>query len=396
MQGLSSYSPTTEALHALGAIRTTGKNMKKTIFGVVLTLCLLMSLSSSIAPASAANMQKQDVNLQLTTDPHYDRNPSLFQAKDGTWWLFFTRGTSEVGIRDQDGYVPDLDSYDIYCKTARSLPGLQKAVEFKVPGSNPLHGQRDVAALQASDGKIWVFSSTGFGPGDNHIYYFTYNQGTWEGPVAVPVEELLWIGHINILENEGKIWLFYDAEYFLKSTYYDGSWHGPFEIAAGASLGKAVVDNGIFYIVWAYVNPATDSWGSYIGLSTSTNGESWTNVGEIASWPADGATNWDPVLIKENRYFRLLWAPDAGTEGQFIATSVSRNPTDPTAWSNPVAVTTAHYEAENWWDFWPQPIGIGKSVSSSVFLVYTSERSSDGTSRSDGNIWLRIGANLGL
>lgn len=351
---------------------------------------------SSITTAFSSKMQLPGENLQLTTDPHYDRNPSLFQAKDGTWWLFFTRGTSEIGIRDQDGYTPDLDSYDIYYKTAKSLPGLQDAIEFKVPGSDPAHGQRDVAAMQASDGKIWVFSSTGFGPGDNHIYYFTYNLGTWEGPTAVNIVESLWIGHINVLEYKGKIWLFYDAEYFLKSTYYDGSWHGPFDIASKASLGKAIVDNGMFYIVWAYVNPNTNSWGSYIGLSTSTDGMYWTNGVQIASWPSLAATNWDPVLIKERKYFRLLWAPDAGTEGQFIATSVSLNPIDTTAWSNPVAVTTAHYETESWWDFWPQPISVSKSISNSVFLVYTSERGNDGTSKSDGNIWLRIGANLGL
>lgn len=367
--------------------------MKKVIFGVALTLCMLISLSS-IQFTFASNSQAPGEYLQLTTDPHYDRNPSLFKAKDGTWWLFFTRATGG-GIRDQEGYVPDLDSYDIYYKTARSLPGLQDAVELKVPGSDPAHGQRDVAALQTSDGKIWVFSSTGFGPGANHIYYFTFSLGTWQGPLAIEIVENLWIGHINVLEYGGKIWLFYDAEYFLKSAYYDGSWNGPFGIASEASLGKTIVDNGMFYIVWAYVNPVTGSWGTYIGLSTSTDGMSWTNNGQIASWPATDATNWDPVLIKEKRYFRLLWAPDAGTEGQFIATSISRSPTDPTSWSIPVSVTTAHYGTENWWDFWPQPFAVGNSVSNSVFLVYTSERSNDRTSRSDGNIWLRMGANLG-
>src|SRR4030042_895339 len=150
--------------------------MKKPVFAIAFALCLLMSCSI-VLPAFASPKQQPALNLQLTTDPHYDRNPSLFEAEDGTWWLFFTRGTSEIGVRDQDGYVPDLDSYDIYYKTARSLLGLQDATEVKVPGSDPTHGQRDVAALQVSDGKIWVFSSTGFGPGDNHIYYFTYFVG---------------------------------------------------------------------------------------------------------------------------------------------------------------------------------------------------------------------------
>jgi hypothetical protein len=216
----------------------------------------------------------------------------------------------------------------------------------------------------------------------------------WEGPVVINVDEPKWIGHINVLEFRQKIWLFYDAEYSLKSTYYDGSWNGPFDVAADATLGKAIVDNGVFYIVWAYLNIASGMWGSYIGLSTSTDGMTWTNRGEIASWPALGATNWDPVLVKERRYFRLLWAPDAGDEGQFITTSISRNPTSPTSWSDPMKVTTANYGTESWWDFWPQPIAVCGKALNPVFLVYTSERSNDGTSRSDGNIWLRIAFDL--
>ncbi len=367
--------------------------MKKTVFALAFTLCLLMSCSV-VLPAFASKTQQPALNLQLTTDPHYDRNPSVFEAKDGTWWLFFTRGTSEIGVRDQDGYVPDLDSYDLYYKTARSLLNLQDAAEFKVPGSDPAHGQRDLTALQASDGRIWVFSSTGFGPGDNHIYYFTYFEKTWAGPVPVGIEESLWIGHIDVLEYEGKIWLFYDAEYNLKSTYYDGSWHGPFNIASEATLGKAIVDKRIFYVVWSYLDAVGGIWGPYIGLSTSIEGITWTNHGKIAAWPAADATNWDPVLIKENGYFRLIWAPDAGTEGQFIATSVSRNPTDQTSWSNPTALTTAHCGAENWWDFWPQTAAAHGRALNSVYLVYTSERNTDGTSRSDGNIWLRLSSDL--
>lgn len=371
-------------------MKVPGEKMKKLVFGAVLTLCLLMSLSS-LTPAFASNVQSPAVYLQLTTNPHYDRNPSVFEAKDGTWWLFFTRATNPIGIRGVNGYDPDQDTYDIYFKTARSLLGLQKAAEFKVPGSNPAHGQRDVSALQASDGKIWVFSSTGFGNGDNQIYYFTYCRGKWEGPTPANFEEQKWIGHINALEYKRKIWLFYDAEYTLKSLYYDGSWHGPYTIAEKATLGKAIVDNGVFYIVWAFLDQGNNIWGSYIGLSTSTDGITWTNRGQIAAWSASGATNWDPVLTKEGRYFRLYWAPDAGSEGQFIATSTSRNPTNPTSWTAPAKMTTASYGTENWWDFWPQPIDGDTRTCDRTFLAYTSERSSDGTSRSDGNIWLRMG-----
>ena len=359
-------------------------NKKLGLVALVISALLVSSVS---AIASGALEQPVSKPFQITTDPNYDRNPSLFQANDGTYWLFFTRAC-HGGVRGVSGYDPDSDSYDIYYKTAKSLPGLQKAPEIKVPGSDPDHGQRDVATLQASDGRIWVFSSTGFGAGDNHIYYYTYDDG-WLGPLPISIEEPKWIGHIDALENDGKIWVFYDAEYSLKAVYYnEGSWHGPFDIAPDATLGKAIVDNGIFYVVWSYVDPDLNIWGGYIGLSTSGDGETWINHGQIASWL--GATNWDPVLIKDKNTFRLFWAPDKGIEGQFIATSKSTNPTDLSSWSTPVHVTTASYGDNNWWDFWPEPYKKGRGCEGSLCMFYTSERNSDGTGRIDGNIWMFI------
>jgi len=49
----------------------------------------------------------------------------------------------------------------------------------------------------------------------------------------------------------------------------------------------------------------------------------------------------DPVLIKDRDTFRLFWAPS--NSEQFIATSKSTNPTDPSSWSTPIRVTTASY-----------------------------------------------------
>ena len=146
---------------------------------------------------------------------------------------------------------------------------------------------------------------------------------------------------------------------------------------------KAIVDSGKFYVVWSYIDPSADIWGGYIGLSTSADGTVWTNHGPIALW--SGATNWDPVLIKDRDTFRLFWAPDAGPEGQFIATSTSKTPTVLDSWSTRVQVTTASYGGNNWWDFWPEPFNRG-----STYLFYTSERNSDGTAMIDGNIWVYI------
>jgi hypothetical protein len=339
--------------------------MKKSIV-VVTILAILLAM-----PAMASNDEKQsNRNVQITTDPKYDRNPSFFKAKDGTYWLFYTRGKDNRGIRGFQGYDPDLDYYDIYYRTSKSMEGLQKANDNIIRSKYPDNAQRDIAAFQARDGKIWLFASTGLGPGsERSVYYYKYG-GTWSDPTPIPNTD--YAAHIDALESHGKIWLFFDVGYILKITSYDGSaWSAPTDIHTDATVARATVEGGTFYVVW------TTSSGSGIYLSTSPDGSTWTSTSAtIASWPS--LTNWDPVLIKDKDTFRLLWAPS--NSEQFIATSTSTNPTNPSSWSTPVKLTTAN----NWWDFWPRPYKKGGST----YLFYTSERNSDGTERTDGNIWM--------
>lgn len=313
-------------------------------------------------------------NIQITTDPKYDRNPSFFRAKDGTYWLFYTRGKDNRGIRDFQGYNPDLDYYDIYYRTSKSIEGLQKANDNIIRLKYPDNAQRDVAALQASDGTIWLFASTGLGPGsERSVYYYTYN-GIWSGPAAVPNTN--YAAHNDALEYKGKIWIFFDVGYTLRVTCYGGStWSTPIDIHTDATVAKAMMEDGSLYVAW------TTSSGTGIYLSMSTDGITWASTSSpIASWP--GLTNWDPVLIKDKKTFRLFWAPSDSE--QFVATSTSTNPLDPSSWSPPVKITTASYGINNWWDFWPRPY----EKDGPIYLFYTSERNSDGTERTDGNIWM--------
>jgi len=355
--------------------------MKKVISIIAASLILVLVTVTLVTPALAGSKGIQDKAIQITTNPRYDRNPSFLRANDGTYWLFWARGQDSRGIRN--GYNPDLDYYDVYYKTAKSIPGLEKAKENLIPlqPPPPFNAQRDIAAVQASDGTIWVFVSTGLGPGeDRYVHYYTYD-GSWHGPVDVPYTD--YAAHISAVEDGGKIWVFFDYEYKLWVVSYDEAdeeWSSRSPVtSADSTIAKAILDNGNFYVVW------TTSSGAGIYLSTSTNGIDWSSTPTpIAAWPSAGTSNWDPVLIKDKDLFRLFWAPDAGTEGQFIATSTSADPTDPASWSAPVQLTTASYGSDNnWWDFWPQPYDKGAQ-----YLLYTSERNSSGTARADGNIWM--------
>ncbi len=357
---------------------------KKLTFILALLTLLILPVVLFTIPVLAVSNKTFVKNLQLTTNPKYDRNPSFFRANDGTYWLFFARGRDARGIRGFEGYEPDLDYYDIYFKTARSIPDLLGAKENIIPLTPPDNAQRDISAFQAQDGKIWVFTSTGLGPGSERAtFYYTYD-GEWHGPTAVPNT---YDAHVNALEYNGKIWVFYDdGAYLLKVVSYDETteeWSNPTEVANHATIAKTIAEKGKFYVVWTYVDDVLGQWGTGIYLSTSGDGISWETIREpIADW-GEGATNWDPVLIKDKNLFRLFWAPDVGEGGQFIATSTSTDPSNISSWSRPIKITTSSLDSSSWWDFWPQPYSKGVE-----YLFYTSERNPEGTDRTDGNIWL--------
>ena len=364
---------------------------------VTLGFILIACIAFWIIPCTAIPFEgiASSHPIQLTTDPHYDRNPSILLADDGTYWLFFTRGKTLPGIRSTD-YNPDLDYYDIYYMTAHSLPGLLKATEKKVPGPAPDNAQRDVAALQAGDGTIWVFTSTGLGPGsDRSVYFYQFKDGTWSGPAPVPHTD--YAAHVDAIEKDGRIWVFYDIGYELFVISYQlgtGFWTSPVSVAPGATLGKAIAEDGSLYIAWVYIDPDQNLWGPGIYLSSSPDGTTWTHTtSPVAAW-GTGLTNWDPVLIKDRKIFRLFWAP-SDTE-QFIATSSSSTPMDPASWSDPVRVTSASGNGNSWWDFWPKPIPKGRHGDGTLALLYTSERNADGTGMTDGNIWMEIAIPRGI
>ena len=364
------------------------------------TLCffLISCILFWIIPCSAISKDciPSSNPLQLTRDSHYDRNPSILLADDGTYWLFFTRGQNSLGIRGYQGYDPDMDYYDIWYKQARSLEGLKRAVEIQMPLEPPAtsqSAQRDVAAVQTRDGGIWVFSSPGYGPeggSDRGILYYIFD-GSWTGPFIIHpgTYDGCGIGHIDALEYKGRTWVIYDDCYTLKATSLDpvSGWSLPIMIAEKATLGKAIAVDETLYVAWVYIDPANGKWGTGIYLSASPDGTTWTpTASPVAAW--NGLTNWDPVLIKDRDILRLFWAP-SDTE-QFIAVTSSKTPMEPTSWTSPARVTEAHCGENSWWDFWPQPIHKGRNEGGTLALLYTSERNSDGTAMIDGNIWLEM------
>lgn len=346
---------------------------------VVRFLCILL-LAVSWAGAAAA------APVRITNSARYDRNPNFLKTKDGKCWLFYTRGRNPIGVRGVSGYDPDGDYYDIYYRLSGSVGGLKTAKEVLVPGSSSVtaNTQRDIAVVQATDGTVWLFASSGYGySSDSRILVYQYKKPTgWTGPTAI--DNTTDAGHVDALAVSGVIWLFFDSwSYNLKVMFWNGSaWSTPAAISDKATLAKAIYVGGRFYLVWAYVDMDQNEYGKYIGLSTSTDGLAWSSVGQVAAWA--GATNWDPVIVKfaGQSTYRIYFAPDGGSAGQFLALTKSKTPLAAGSWSTPVKLTTSSSGAASWWDFWPNPPAAPRC------LFYSSERNDAGTGMTNSRIWM--------
>ena len=206
--------------------------MKKTAFVTVIAAIFMLLIAPHAGAALAKPGGFAAQPIQLTTNPQYDRDPSLFRAANGIYWLFFARGRDARQIRDFNGYNPDLDYYDIYFKTAASVLGLETATETQIPLTPPDNAQKDISALQTKDGIIRVFTSTGLGEGtERSIYHYSYN-GSWHGPTPVPGTD--YAAHLSVLEDRDKIWVFFDVGYDLYVVSYDETtfaWSSPLFIA---------------------------------------------------------------------------------------------------------------------------------------------------------------------
>jgi hypothetical protein len=355
---------------------------------VAVTVAAIVLLLLTVYPCSAVpNKWLVSVPVQITADTHYVRNPSVLETNNGMWWLFYTRGRDPRGVRGSDGYDPDVDYYDIYYRTAQTPLGLKFAKDQKVPGTYPDNAQRDVSAVQTRDKTIWVFTSTGLGPGtERSVYYYTYDGSKWSGPRAVPGTD--YAAHVNAVTNGKSITVFYDIGYNLNVTSYkNNQWSAPVLVATNATIGKGLADNDKLYVVWSHIVESEGIWGDWIGLSVSSDsGHTWKSYDHVMAWP--GATNWDPSLIKERKVFSLFFAPDTGPGGQILATASTKTPEDLSSWSAPRQVTTATAGSVSWWDFWPDPVGTEPNTFGVVDLFYSSERNSKGTGMTNSNIWM--------
>ena len=310
---------------------------------LVSTLSIAVQIIPTIANPSPSESREVSQAVQLTTHTNHDRNPSFFRASDGKYWLFFVHGRG-----------PELRPFwDIYYMISTDN-GTTWSTPTNVSASVSPTGQRGMAAFQDDTGKIWVFvSQPKDGSTDTNIHYYTFNGTTWTGPTDVLVSGSPISGsHIDALQaTDGKIWIFYESA-GVKATYYNGtSWSSVITISATGGIPKAIEADGKLHAVWC------DGSTGKIYYSNSADGVTWSASQVVVD--VVGMYNNDPVIgVDSNGTYWLFYAPWTGRGGglpdsQWIEVVYSSD--GGATWSSRINVTSGGYGTVYWDDMWPEP-----------------------------------------
>ena len=360
----------------------------KRIFGIVLSLALVLSLSLvAAAPEMVAASPGPEATIQvsqprqLTTDGHHDRDASFVLAEDGTWWVFFARGRLLPAPPDpDDDRVSAGGGYDIaYLKSTDDGESWVEGSLPTIPDPGTAHGAIWPAGLQDDDGVLWVFYTI-LGP-NRDVYYFNSgdNGATWNGPTATGINSLKSVTnhHMDAAWWNGQIWVVIalDKVYAFNSTDAT-TWGGPYQVSqtglSWVATPRIMVDDGFMRV--AYFGPT----GVYI--ASSSDGTSWTNTFVTAS----GDVDYDPALAKVGDTYYLFWAPAESIPTpvhwhQWLMVTTSQNLS---SWSTPRHVTAGSYGDTKWWDYWAEPA----VTPSGLVLFYSSLK--HGTTWGDSNIFM--------
>jgi hypothetical protein len=347
--------------------------MKKT-FSLLIALALVLSFSVVGVPAGVVGASTSTINVsqpvQVTSNSYYERGQSI--VYDGSnYWLFYGRSVS-VQVSYDSGN-PDTHDYEIYYKKASTVAGLAGATPtllVSTHNANIYLGETDSAYY---GGKVRVYAAVDVGATCTLYQFWTDDGGSsWtENTIVTGMPD--GAAHFAVTSCDGKLWFAYQEGNDWNSKYWDGSWHGAYDITNNYGTAKFYVEGTNLYFVRA------DSGDQDI---FEWNGTSWTLKDSAAE-----SGPWDPTIYKVGSNYVCAYAPWDGTK-QYIKAKVNTdlNHLLDLTGGTEVDITAGGYSTTNpWVDMWPTGF---TDNGGDTYLFYTSERNpSDTSSEIAGNIW---------
>lgn len=312
-------------------------------------LLVLLGMISEIYVGSSISWS---VDSRLTTDPSDDWDPSIIQATDGKMWVTW------------HSYRPE--DYNIFYKTL-SGSSWSEDIQLTFDSSSDLHP----AILQTTDGRIWIVWESERTGNPDLFYKTTSNNGlSWSGDVRL-TDDPSRDGYPSIMQSsDGRIWVFWSsgrtvvpvatadifykvssdggqtwsADTLLETDYKNNYWDDLYPSCLQST-------NGSIWVVWSkhgrelyYKIFNGTGWNWEVRLTTDPNVDAHPHMIQTA-----------------NERIWVFWDSDRNKHDEDIYYKVLDN-----SWSNDTQLTTATEE-----DSWPSAV---QASDLAIWVVWTSPR----------------------
>jgi len=167
--------------------------MEKKFTSLMITVTLFFATLSVTVQLSSAVTWSSDI--RLTIDPSDDWDPSITQTNDGGMWVTWHSGRT--------------GNYELFYKIS-SDNGISWSGDFQLTSNASLDSHPSI--LQSSDERIWIVWDSDR-TGDFEIYYKTSidNGESWSGDTQLTVDPARDSFPSIMQSSDGKIWVFWSS-----------------------------------------------------------------------------------------------------------------------------------------------------------------------------------------
>ena len=236
-----------------------------------------------------------------------DTAPYIMQTRNGTIWVFWaidTHGDYDIVYRRSNDYGLNWTP-NIYVTDSSQVP--TDAYDDKVP-----------AALESSDGSIWVVWQRTVSPGNDEIFYKINNGTSWSDEVQLTSSSGFDKNPSIVQAKNGSISIFWSAykgetNYEIVYRVYNGMSWGPEQqltqtpIRLDSDPSAILARNGTIWVVWPSleVNNSTALYELFYKISED-NGNTWSPTDQLTYDPS-WQDKWPSITQGKDKKIWVAW-----------------------------------------------------------------------------------------